>query len=309
MSGTNQTDKEMTTESEETAARFGKLFEKASSISKPKTENSKDDVSDCFIGKFKSRLKPKQTVLPSSLSKVVSLHKEKYGEPDYKAESCDQDGGNFGGKKTERADIDEFDNEFEKEFQKAIVERSTYTEWKRDESSKSTTKIKKDFKATNEIKSDFDTQVASDTKSNTRAKEAEISTEKELPKSATKSNISRDNVYEFENEITNNTKSPVKIARGKRTRVSRVKSDTDKMKNENTDSEKTDTVSDIENKEDHDVNCDDDSDDDNVGGKRKRKRKTESGTDKKPVKRRKTATGCAAEVCRFNENTLIRLSL
>ena len=305
MSGTGQTDKEMTTESEETAARFGRLFEKASSISKPKTENSKDDFSDCFIGKFKSRFKPKQTVLPSSLSKVVCLHKEKYGEPDYEAESCDQDGVNFGGKKSERADIDEFDNEFEKEFQKAIVERSTYTEWKRDESSKSTTKVKKDFKATNEIKSDLDTQVASYIKSDSRAKEAQISTEKE--QSATKSTIASDNVYEFENENTD-TKSPVKFARGKRTRVSRVKSDTDKVKNENTDSEKTDMVSEAD-KEDYDVNCDDDSDDDNVGGKRKRKRTTESGTDKKPVKRRKTATECAAEVWRLNQNTLIWLSL
>ena len=288
MSGTDQTSKEMAHDNEETAAKFGKLFEKASSISKPKTEKSKGDYSDCFIDKFKSRLKPKQTVLPSGLSKVVSLHKEKYGESDYEAESYDKDVASFGGKNNKTAEIDEFDdefdNDFEKEFQKAIVERSTYTEWKRNESNNSNS-AKKDVKATSEIKSNLD------------EKELDLSTVK--GKSDNKS--SDDIVYEFESEKADR-ESTVKFARGKRTRVSRVKSDTNKGKTKITDPGEADIVSDTGNRESEGMNgieTSDNDDDDNDGdsGKRKRKRKTEGDANRKPAKRRKTATGGPAEVC------------
>ena len=273
-------DKETVLENDDTPAKFGKLFERASSITKPKTEKSKGNYSDCFLDKFKSRLKPKQTVLPSGLSKVVSLHKEKYGAPDYEDQD-DCDDASFGGKKNKNKS-DEFDNDFEKEFQKVIEERSTYTEWKRNENTDST---KKDFKASSDAKSSLDT-----VKSNLNDENESIN-----------SKSSAVTVNDFESE-NSDRQAPVKFARGQRTRVSRVKSDTGKQKTRVPDFEEVDIVSDRDNRDGNDINgeekSDDDyKDDDNDCGKRKRKRKTVEDTDKKPIKRRKTTAGCVAEVC------------
>ena len=289
-------DKEAVLEDDDTPVKFGKLFERASSITKPKTEKSKGNYSDCFLDKFKSRLKPKQTVLPSGLSKVVSLHKEKYGGPDIEDQD-DGDDASFGGKKNKNKsdELDEFDNDFEKEFQKVIEERSTYTEWKRNENN-NVNSTKKDFKTSSDAKSSLDTV------------ESNLNDENE----SINSKSSADTVYNFESE-NGDRQAPVKFARGQRSRVSRVKSDTGKQKTRVPDSEEVDIVSDRDNRDGNDINgeekSDDDyKDDDDDCGKRKRKRKTVEDTDKKPIKRRKTTAGCVAEVCWFDQFSIKRLT-
>lgn len=266
----------MVFEEDSTPAKFGKLFEKASMIAKPKTERSKGENTDCFLDKFTSRLKSKQTVLPSSLSKVVSLHREKYGEPDCEAESFYYVDGNTSlerkNEKRSRADEkDEFDNDFEREFQEVIEERSTYTEWKKGDGGENNT-------SKNELKTSNDLATTEEQKAKTESENA--GNEKKADNS----------IYEFENR-----NSPVKFERGKRTRVSRVAGRVNKYATRDVENDQPVTGRDRDYNPD--INDREMSDGDYEGNNTdSKKRKPAKNMCNRSPKRRKIASEAGAEV-------------
>lgn len=68
-------------------ANFGKVFEKALSISKHKGETKGlDRDSDVYLNKFQTKVKPKQSFLPSSLSSLIDKYRL---ELDIAAETCE----------------------------------------------------------------------------------------------------------------------------------------------------------------------------------------------------------------------------
>ena len=266
-------------------ANFGKVFEKAHSIAKQKSETKYGGNLDCFLDKFKSRSKSKQTILPSNLSNLVSKHRRKYGEPDYDPESYDTVDGDYSlvGKSRTKPSVDDtdiFDNDFEKEFQKVIEERSTYTEMKVDIKRHGT--VSKIDNVSHEV-SDIDSVKSAKTHTD-RTNEIQ---EKNC------------DTYDFEGGDRERG-SPVKIVRGKRNRISRIKSTvkgnggTDKaLVKKSTISEIGEMDTDItDNKEGSDSESDCGTG--KSGNRKSRKRKTketdnESYDDSK-AKRRKTTT-------------------
>ena len=265
-------------------ASFGKLFEKASAIAKPKFQKSVCETRDSFLDKFKSKSKPKQTVLPSNLSSLVSVHREKYGEPDYGAESYDSVDGDVIIKGNKRqnlsAEADVFDNDFEKEFQKVIEERSTYTERKCDDRNKKLCR--------NEIKVEHEMKTALEKK------------EMNVPN---KTLINDTNIYELDDKETE-VRSPIKIVRGKRNRISRVKTHTTKSnsKTEAVTNEFAETNCDAHKSEKDKFMGDTDSansdtNDDIANSENSRKRKG-AKANTAPAKRRKATTDESTRVCK-----------
>ena len=269
-------------------ANFGKVFEKAHSIAKQKSETKYGGNPDCFLDKFKSRSKSKQTILPSNLSSLVSKHRRKYGEPDladYDPESYDTVDGDYSSVVKSRTkpsvdDTDVFDNDFEKEFQKVIKERSTYTEMKSDIKRHGT--VSKRDNVSHEV-SDIDS-----------VKSAKTHTDRT-------NEIQEKNCDTYDFEAGDRERgSPVKIVRGKRNRISRIKStakgngesnkalDTNSSRNEIVEMD-TD-ITDI--KEGNDSESD--SGTGKSGNRKSRKRKTQEtdneSYDDSKAKRRKTTT-------------------
>ena len=262
-------------------ANFGKVFEKAHSIAKQKSDTQYGGNPDCFLDKFKSRSKSKQTILPSNLSNLVSKHRQKYGEPDYDAESYDTVDGDYSSVVKSRTkpsvdDTDVFDNDFEKEFQKVIEERSSYTEMKSDIKRHGTVSKRDD--ASHEV-SDIDSVKSAKRTSEIQEKNCDT--------------------YDFEGGDRERG-SPVKIVRGKRNRISRIKSTVKGNGGPDTALVKKSTINEIgemdtnitDNKEGSDSESD--SGTGKSGNRKSRKRKTketdnESYEDSK-AKRRKTTT-------------------
>ena len=259
---------------------FGKLFEKTHNFAKQKSETKFGESTDHFLDKFKTRLKSKQTVLPSSLTNLVSLHRKKYGETDYEIDSYDTVDGdiNLTRKNTKKGtsdDVDIFDNDFEKEFQKVIEERSTYTEIK--SHSGRPDMFRKEAKLSHHLE-DSDKLT-------------------EMEKTESEKNVNNRDAYEFEDSKAEST-SQVNFTSGKRNRISRLKAPNRKAEMENGDislrREKSKTEPDndheIDMKGGNDSDIDFDSGDDNAESRKSRKRKTKQSTDGCKAKRRKTNT-------------------
>ena len=238
------------------------------------------------MDKFKSRNKSKQTILPSNLSNLVSKHRQKYGEPDYHSESYDTVDGDYNSvvksrTKTSVDDTDIFDNDFEKEFQKVIEERSTYTEMKSD--SKRNGTVRKRDSVSHEVN--------------------DIDSVKSAKTHADRTNEIKENcdTYDFEAE-EHERGSPVKIVRGKRNRISRIKSTVKGNGGTDTALVKKSTISEFGEKDTNitDIKEGSDSESDSGTGKsgnrKSRKRKTketdnESNDDSKAKRRKTTNVG------------------
>ena len=235
------------------------------------------------MDKFKSRSKSKQTILPSNLSYLVSKHRQKYGEPDYDPESYDTVDGDYSAvvKSRTKASVDDtdvFDNDFEKEFQKVIEERSTYTEMKSD--SKRHGIVSKRDNISHEAR-DIDSVKSAKTYTDRRNENQEKNCD----------------TYDFE-AVENERDSPVKIVRGKRNRISRIKSNVKGNGGTDTALVKKSTISEIGEMDTNmtDIKEGSDSESDigtgKSGNRKSRKRKTEETDDESYVdskaKRRKT---------------------
>ncbi|XP_045192518.2 ATP-dependent DNA helicase Q4-like isoform X2 [Mercenaria mercenaria] len=75
--GADEVDGSFNPAGEQKHANFGKVFEKALSISKHKgTIQGSDTDSDVFMNKYQTKAKPKQSFLPSNLSSLISKHRQ-----------------------------------------------------------------------------------------------------------------------------------------------------------------------------------------------------------------------------------------
>ena len=182
--------------------------------------------------------------------------------------------------KTSVDDTDIFDNDFEKEFQKVIEERSTYTEMKSD--SKRNGTVRKRDSVSHEV-SDIDS-----------VKSAKTPTDRT-------NEIQEKNCGTYDFEAGEHERgSPVKIVRGKRNRISRIKSTVNGNGGTDKAFDKKSTIGEISEMDTNitDIKEGSDSESDSGTGKSgnsiSRKRKTKEtdneAYDDSKAKRRKTTT-------------------